>query len=118
MKKRKIYLASFFVALFLLVLTGCSQKSQEIPTKKVTVSLSNTKTIPTFFFHGWGSSVNAEKHMANAAKKAGATNTIVQADVSKNGTVKLNGTILKSVKNPIIEVNLEDNQSGKTSYVK
>lgn len=37
MKKRKIYLASFFVALFLLVLTGCSQKSQEIPTKKVTV---------------------------------------------------------------------------------
>lgn len=49
MKKRKIYLASFFVALFLLVLTGCSQKSQEIPTKKVTVSLSNTKTIPTFF---------------------------------------------------------------------
>lgn len=118
MKKRKIYLASFFVALFLLVLTGCSQKSQEIPTKKVTVSLSNTKTIPTFFFHGWGSSVNAEKHMANAAKKAGATNTIVQADVSKNGTVKLNGTIPKSAKNPIIEVNLEDNQSGKTSYVK
>lgn len=59
MKKRKIYLASFFVALFLLVLTGCSQKSQEIPTKKVTVSLSNTKTIPTFFFHGWGSSINA-----------------------------------------------------------
>lgn len=118
MKKRKIYLASFFVALFLLVLTGCSQKSQEIPAKKVTVSLSNTKTIPTFFFHGWGSSVNAEKHMANAAKKAGATNAIVQADVSKNGTVKLNGTIPKSAKNPIIEVNLEDNQSGKTSYVK
>ena len=56
--------------------------------------------------------------MANAAKKAGATNTIVQADVSKNGTVKLNGTIPKSAKNPIIEVNLEDNQSGKTSYVK
>lgn len=80
--------------------------------------MSNTKTIPTFFFHGWGSSVNAEKHMANAAKKAGATNTIVQADVSKNGTVKLNGTIPKSAKNPIIEVNLEDNQSGKTSYVK
>ena len=80
MKKRKIYLASFFVALFFSVLTGCSQKSQEIPTKKVTVSLSNTKTIPTFFIHGWGSSVNAEKHMANAAKKAGATNTIVQAD--------------------------------------
>jgi Uncharacterized protein with an alpha/beta hydrolase fold len=56
--------------------------------------------------------------MANAAKKAGASNTIIQADVSKNGTVKLNGTIPKNAKNPIIKVNLEDNQSGKTSYVK
>ena len=118
MKKRKIYLTSFFIALFLLFLAGCSQKSQEVPDKKVTVSLNNTKTIPTFFFHGWGSSVNAEKHMANAAKEAGAANTIVQADVSKNGTVKLNGTIPKNDKSPIIEVNLEDNQSGKTSYVK
>lgn len=118
MNKRKIYLTSFFVALFLLVLAGCSQNSQEVPAKKVTASLTNTKTIPTFFFHGWGSSANAEKHMANAAKKAGVTNTIIRADVSKNGAVKLNGNIPKNTKNPIIEVNLEDNQSGKTSYVK
>ncbi|WP_290079529.1 alpha/beta hydrolase [Lactobacillus taiwanensis] len=118
MKKRKIYLASFFIAAFLFILAGCSQKTQNIPAKKVTASLTNTKTIPTFFFHGWGSSVNAEKHMANAAKKAGVTNTIIQADVSKNGTVKLNNTIPKNAKNPIVEVNFEDNQSGKTSYVK
>lgn len=118
MKKRKIYLASFFVALFLFVLAGCGQKAQNVPAKKVTASLTNTKTIPTFFFHGWGSNANAETQMANAAKKAGASNTIIQADVSKNGTVKLNGTIPKNAKNPIIKVNLEDNQSGKTSYVK
>ncbi|UOC06840.1 alpha/beta hydrolase [Lactobacillus johnsonii] len=109
MKKKKIYLASFFIALFLFVLAGCGQKAQNIPAKRVTVSLTNTKTIPTFFFHGWGSSANAETQMANAAKKAG---------VSKNGTVKLKGTIPKNAKNPIIKVNLEDNQSGKTSYVK
>lgn len=36
--------------------------------------------------------------MANAAKKAGVSNTIIQADVSKNGTVKLNGTIPKNAK--------------------
>ena len=118
MKKRKIYLASFFVALFVFTLSGCSQKAQNVPAKKVTTSLTNTKTIPTFFFHGWGSSANAETQMANAAKKAGVSNTIIQADVSKNGTVKLNGTIPKDAKNPIIKVNLEDNQSGKTSYVK
>nr|WP_288647032.1 alpha/beta hydrolase [uncultured Lactobacillus sp.] len=86
MKKKKIYLASFFVALFLFVLAGCGQKAQKaqnVPAKKVTASLTNTKTIPTFFFHGWGSNANAETQMANAAKKAGASNTIIQADVSK-----------------------------------
>ena len=118
MKKKKIYLASFFVALFLFVLAGCGQKAQNVPAKRVTVSLTNTKTIPTFFFFFWGSSANAETQMANAAKKAGVSNTIIQADVSKNGTVKLKGTIPKNAKNPIIKVNLEDNQSGKTSYVK
>lgn len=118
MKKKKIYLASFFVVLLLFVLAGCSQKAQEVPAKKITASLTNNKTIPTFFFHGWGSSANAEKHMTNAAKKAGVTNTIIRADVRKNGTVKLSEPIPKNAKNPIIEVNLEDNQSGKTSYVK
>lgn len=118
MKKKKIYLASFFIAVFLFLLTGCSQKIQNVPAKRVTVSLTNTKTIPTFFFHGWGSSANAETQMANAAKKAGVSNTIIQAYVSKNGTVKLKGTIPENAKNPIIKVNLEDNQSGKTSYIK
>lgn len=118
MKKKKIYLAIFFVALFLFVLAGCGQKAQNVPAKKVTVSLTNTKTIPTFFFHGWGASANAESQMANAAKKAGVSNTIIQADISKNGTVQLKGAIPKNAKNPIIKVNLEDNQSGKTSYVK
>ncbi len=54
MKKKKIYLASFFIAVFLFLLTGCSQKAQNVPAKKVTASLTNTKTIPTFFFHRWG----------------------------------------------------------------
>ncbi|WP_253938961.1 hypothetical protein [Lactobacillus taiwanensis] len=52
MKKRKIYLASFFIAAFLFILAVGSQKTQNIPAKKVTGSLTNTKTIPTFFFHG------------------------------------------------------------------
>ena len=34
---------------------------------------------PTIFFHGWGSSSRAERHMANAAKKAGVTQTIIEA---------------------------------------
>lgn len=42
--------------------------------------------------------------MANAAKKAGAANTIVQADVSKNGTVKLNGTIPKMLRAQLLRL--------------
>lgn len=118
MRARKVYFTSFFVVLFLFVLSGCSQETQKVPAKKVTSTLTNTRTIPTLFFHGWGSSSKAEDQMANAAKKAGVTKTIVQADVNKKGEVKLKGTIPKNAKNPIIEVNLEDNKSGKTSYVK
>lgn len=61
MKKKKIYLASFFIAVFLFLLTGCSQKIQNIPAKRVTVSLTNTKIIPTFFFHGWGGQVRMRR---------------------------------------------------------
>lgn len=37
---------------------------------------------PTIFFHGWGSSSRAERHMANAAKDAGVTQTIIEAKVA------------------------------------
>ena len=43
--------------------------------------------IPTIFVHGWGSSAHAEEKMANAAKRAGVTNTIVRANVSRQGKV-------------------------------
>ena len=46
---------------------------------------------PTFFFHGYGSSHHAEEHMANAAKRAGATNTIIWANVDRTGKDKNTG---------------------------
>lgn len=73
-------------------------------------------TTPTFFVHGWGSSYHAEQHMANAAKRAGATNTIIWANVSKNNKVTFHGNIPKGARNPIIEVNLADNK--QESYTK
>ena len=56
-------------------------------------------------FHGGGSSYHAEEHMVNAAKKAGATKTILRANVDKNGKVTLHGTMHKNSINPIVEVN-------------
>lgn len=63
---------------------------------------------PTFFFHGYGSSRHAEEHMANAAKRAGATNTIIWANVDRTGKVTFHGQIKANAINPIIKVNYEN----------
>lgn len=68
-------------------------------------------TTPTLFFHGYGSSANAERHMTDAAKKAGVTKTVIRANVDRNGAVTLGGDIPKGAINPIVEVNYEDNRN-------
>ena len=71
---------------------------------------------PTIFVHGWGSSAHAEEKMANAAKHAGVTNTIVRANVDRQGKVTFNEAIPAHAINPIVEVNLADNKlRGYTS---
>ncbi|WP_191668562.1 alpha/beta hydrolase [Limosilactobacillus walteri] len=65
---------------------------------------------PTIFVHGWGSSSHAEEKMANAARDAGVTKTIVRANVDKKGKVTFNRQIPANSVNPIVEVNLEDNK--------
>lgn len=69
---------------------------------------------PTIFFHGWGSSSRAERHMANAAKKAGVTQTIIEAKVAEDGTVTLKGTIPRDAVNPIVLVNFDNNRGAST----
>ena len=66
---------------------------------------------PTLFVHGWGSSYHAEESMVAYAQKNHATNSVIRADVSPAGKVTLLGTIKKRVKNPIVEVNLQNNKS-------
>lgn len=69
---------------------------------------------PTIFFHGWGSSSRAERHMANAAKDAGVTKTIIDAKVDKDGQVTLDGSIPKDAINPIVLVNFDNNRGAST----
>ena len=66
---------------------------------------------PTLFVHGWGSSYHAEESMVAYAQKQHATNSVIRADVSSTGKVTLRGTIKKRAKNPIVEVNLQNNKS-------
>lgn len=92
------------MASILLILAGCSSQDNT-SSKKVQIT-----STPTLFFHGGGSSYHAEEHMVDVAKKAGVTKSVIRAEVSKTGKVTLVGTWPKNAKNPICEVNYENNR--------
>ena len=48
--------------------------------------------------------------MVAAAEKAGVTNSVIRAEVAPNGKVSLSGSWKKGAKNPIVEVNYENNR--------
>ncbi|WP_279036150.1 alpha/beta hydrolase [Lactobacillus intestinalis] len=104
MKKRRfIFMLLLGIS---LILSACSKDSQNSQGNKKTIITST----PTLFFHGGGSSYHAEEHMVNAAEKAGVTKDVIRADVSDNGKVTLIGSWPKNAKNPICEVNYENNR--------
>lgn len=109
MKHKVRYVILSIIAL-LFVLTGCQSKNSSAPEPSA-VKAKLSKTTPTFFLHGWGSSINAEKQMTNAAKKAGVTNTIITVIVDKSGKVKIDGDIPENAQNPIIMVGFENNKN-------
>ncbi|WP_290078942.1 alpha/beta hydrolase [Lactobacillus taiwanensis] len=102
MKKKNLF--ALLMTSILLILAGCSIQDNT-SSKKVQIT-----STPTLFFHGGGSSYHAEEHMVNAAKKAGVTTSVIRAEVSKTGKVTLVGTWPKNAKNPICEVNYENNR--------
>lgn len=102
MKKKSLFI--LIISSILFILAGCSSQSDSNNRK---IQITST---PTLFFHGGGSSYHAEEHMVDAAKKTGVTNAVIRAEVSKTGKVTLVGTWPKNAKNPICEVNYENNR--------
>jgi len=101
MKKKNLFI--LIITSIMLILTGCESRNNS--SKKVQID-----STPTIFFHGGGSSYHAEEHMVRAAEKAGVTESLIRANVKKSGKVTLTGTWPKDAKNPICEVNYEDNR--------
>lgn len=83
----------------------------------------NTHTT-TIFVHGYASSYHAEEQMANYLVQHHASNTIVRANVSDRGHVKLiNVRTPRHAKNPIVEMNYDaknprDNMSDYNQWLK
>ena len=103
MKKNVLRLG--ILTIFILLLTGCS-KNFAISDSKVVIT-----STPTLFFHGGGSSYHAEEHMVQSAEKAGVTHSVIRADVDKKGKVTLIGNWDKNARNPIVEVNYQNNRN-------
>lgn len=103
MNKKRFTL--FTIALVALFTTACSNTR----SSTVKAKLTNGSTA-TLFFHGYGSSSRAEDFMAQGIKNSGATKTIIKANVSPNKKVTFNRNFSAKTKNPVIEVNIEDNR--------
>lgn len=92
---------TFFIvvaAILILILGGLGAYLSSRP------KYPNTHTT-TIFVHGYASSYHAEQQMANYLTSHGASNSVVRADVSEDGHVKMVGHFKKHAKNPIVEMN-------------
>ncbi|HCX39412.1 MAG TPA: alpha/beta hydrolase, partial [Lactobacillus acetotolerans] len=62
-KIRKSKFLIFLMLLLILLVTACSKNTIKSNKQLSKTQVGYISTTPTFFFHGWGSSVNAESHM-------------------------------------------------------
>ena len=108
MVKRSIIALSTFLFIALVTLFLIYNRQ----TKELNSSDYIQSRTPTLFFHGYGSSANAEKHMVEAARQAGVTQTIITATVDSHAQVIFKGEIPKDAINPIVMVEFEDNRNA------
>ena len=108
MRKRSIIALSTFLFIVLITLF----QGSKLQTRELNSSDYIQSSTPTLFLHGYGSSANAEKHMAEAARKAGVTQTIITATVDSHAQVTLKGDIPKDAVNPIVMVEFADNRNA------
>lgn len=72
--------------------------------------------IPTMFVHGWGGTIYSEESMATAAEKSGAATKRMVIHVTPSGKVKVQGTLKKWMRNPIILLVFDNNRAGEVKY--
>lgn len=111
MRRKSIWSIVVIIAVA-LVAAGGFLFNQHQNTRVQTVAKVRVanRSIPTFFFHGYGSSYHAEQDMTAAIRQAGVSNTIVRVNVDRNGHARLIGRISRSARNPLVEVNFADNR--------
>ncbi|MGF7436251.1 alpha/beta hydrolase [Lentilactobacillus senioris] len=72
--------------------------------------------IPTMFVHGWGGGIDSETDMVTAVEKSGSATKRMVIHVTANGHIKVQGTIKKWMRNPIILLVFDNNRAGEDKY--
>lgn len=96
--------------LLVLLLGGCAARGTG--PQASSSKLDGAKYVPTLFFHGYGSSANAEMPMIRAAQRAGVTQTVMHATVEKDGHVSWRGRFKAGDEHPIVAVQFTANRDG------
>ena len=107
MMKRKLLFA------IIIILLGCTSSWGVVHGASTKKAGFKKTDIPTFFIHGYGSSYRAERYMVNSATENGVTNTVVRANVRRNGSIRIlhNSRWTDQSYNPLIEVNFIANHN-------
>ncbi|CAK1228777.1 alpha/beta hydrolase [Fructobacillus fructosus] len=100
------------LVIILLVLIGYAVfQSLNAQHKTATNSSTASGKTATVFFHGYGSSRNAEKSMAQYLVDQGYSNRRVNVTVKDNDQVEMGRRIQKEDKNPLILVQFDNNKN-------
>ncbi|MCK8617070.1 alpha/beta hydrolase [Fructobacillus sp. M158] len=109
--KKHSHLMTILILVFLALIAYAVFESlsahQQAPNNKAQVS-GKTATV---FFHGYGSSRNAEKSMAQYLVDNGYSNRRMDVTVSENGEVAMGRQITEKDKNPLILVQFNQNKN-------
>ncbi|GHV97130.1 alpha/beta hydrolase [Lactobacillus nasalidis] len=94
------------------LLFGAGLTGYHHPAAQASSSTSRKRKLrPTFFIHGYSSSIKAEEYFAKAAEQSGASKQIIKAQVDAAGKVKLSASLSAKAKNPLILVGFADNRN-------
>ncbi|UXU55076.1 alpha/beta hydrolase [Staphylococcus agnetis] len=111
MKKKKIWLSSAVVLIAIAIIAGASiMYTQHKQSTVAHANYINDRT-PTLFLHGTSGNLNSLKYIINEAKDRGVTQDVVIAHVSKDGAVTFEGALTQQARNPIVQIELEDNDN-------
>ncbi|WP_029327409.1 alpha/beta hydrolase [Liquorilactobacillus mali] len=111
MMKRKLLFT------IIIIILGCTSSWGLVHSDNIKKTGFKKSNIPTFFIHGYDSSYRAERYMVNSAIENGVTNTVVRANVRRNGAIHILHGYRWTNKsyNPLIEVNFVANHNRNYS---